>query len=150
MMRRVASLALVLALSGCGATGSASRAPTSARPSHRALVAWYDAHASVLKAVSDDLAAAANAAGAQDRIALGDACSNLNDDIIEAQAIPVVPDPAIEVHWNAALDSLGHGAELCIEGADSADSAKLHASTAAVTDGGRELVTVARLLTAAR
>jgi hypothetical protein len=125
-MRRLALVALVV-LAACGTAGT-----TTTTTRHQTVTDWYAQHDTLLTDLQTDMGSVSDAATAQDFPALSDACHQLSGTVRRAQQVEAVPDPSVDVHWQAALDHFASAATSCHDGADNQDSTEMQQSASEI------------------
>lgn len=121
LTRAVALVALVLgACSGGSDDGAAS---TKAE--------WEQKHGAAVAAVSTDLDQARQALSGGQRQVIISACTQLQEDLVEARKALAVPDPSVDGALRIAFDAIDAGVPDCLQGARVANQAHITESAIA-------------------
>lgn len=80
------------------------------------LMAWYSDHGTVFQDLVDRIDDVTTAGENGDLYRVSVACGDLAVAVDEARALPPMPDPATNGHWQAALAAFGGVARACIDG----------------------------------
>lgn len=93
---------------------------------------WANTHSSTIERLTVSVQDIGHAAEGTSAAVLGNACRRLAGAVVEAEANPPVPDPAVERDWRRALDGLGDVAELCSRGARTDSQADIDSAARAL------------------
>jgi hypothetical protein len=143
VMRRVA-IAIAIMLSGALAT-AAMATPVAAAPSpdpstQTAVARWVlGGGEKELKALGSDFKELEKAANGNDLKGMSTSCQHLKRDVDASQAYDPIPDKEAQDHWAKALDAYEKGANDCIKGADTVDSALLIKASKEIVAGSTDL-----------
>ncbi len=86
---------------------------------------WEKQYGAIVKSVSDDIDRSVQALNAGQQPIVRSACSQLQEDMVDARKAVPVPDSAVDTKVRAAFDATDTAAKTCVEGARVATSAAL-------------------------
>ncbi len=86
---------------------------------------WEEKHGAAVAAVSTDLDEARQALSGGQRQLIISACTQLQEDLVEAREALPVPDPTVDAALRSALDAIEAGVPDCLEGARLANQAHI-------------------------
>ncbi len=107
----------VLALTACGGGSDDGVATNKAE--------WEERHGAAVAAVSTDLDQAQQALSGGQRQLIISACTQLQEDLVEARKALPVPNPSVDAALRSALDAIEAGVPDCLDGARIANQAHI-------------------------
>ena len=116
-LRRSSVLALTVLLAACGGGSDDGAAKNKAE--------WEEKHGQAVAAVSTDLDQARQALSSRQRQVIISACTQLQEDLVEARKALPVPNPSVDGILRTALDAVEAGVPDCLDGARIANQAHI-------------------------
>ena len=110
-------VALLLLTTGCGGGSDDGAATNKAE--------WEKKHGAAVAAVSTDLDQAREALSGGQRQLIISACTQLQEDLVEARKALPVPDATVDTALRSALDAIEGGVPDCLDGARIANQAHI-------------------------
>ncbi len=86
---------------------------------------WEATYGAIVKAVSDDIDRSVQALNAGQQPVVRSACSQLQEDMVDARKAVPVPDGTVDATLRSAFDATDTAAKTCVEGARVASNAGL-------------------------
>jgi hypothetical protein len=137
------ALATLVALGGFGmpALGAVSGGGTPPDPALALAVAQWVTNGGEdeLKALSADFKSLETAANSDDLPTISLSCSQLENDVENAQAYDPIPDPQAQHDWADALAQYARGATDCVDGANNSDVNLITQASTEITTGSNDL-----------
>jgi hypothetical protein len=92
-----------------------------------------------LKSLATDFKSLETAANSDDLPTISLSCSQLENDVENAQAYDPIPDPQAQHDWADALAQYARGATDCVDGANNSDVNLITQASTEITTGSKDL-----------